>query len=759
MSVDHEAVRDFIKQIHDAASAATKDLSVPGLLQLVAIHPENEDTKIAGRYLIGDVDHMVAQAATEAESGFNVYLEGRTVRPDLRGNKRGTLEETVAVFALVLDRDGDKNQYGGEFLDPTIRVETSPGNGHDWIVLTQAIAPRDAQKLGAEIRAAVGADHDTGNPVQPYRIAGTPNYPGPKKRARGRTQVHATQFANGGPAYSADQVWATVGRMRSNAKPRTDAPQGEPGKRSMLAERVLAEPASRDGKDRSGQFFKAAMAARSDGMTADDFDVLCRRYPDGCVAKYLKPRDRLREEIDRAWVKPSDDGRQTGTPQDNKGGLKVWYDDFYAYMPSHQYIFVPTREMWPAGSVNVRLPNVLLFDSNGAPIMDGKGEQQVSVPASVWLDKNRHVEQTTWIPGKPELIEDKLINDGGFIDRPGTRVFNQYRGAVIKLGNASLAKKWLDHVHRVYPTDAEHLIKWFAHKRQRPEIKINHALFLGGAQGVGKDSLLEPVKHAVGPWNFKEQSPQQILGRFNGFVKSVILRVSEARDLGDIDRFALYDHLKTYTAAPPDVICVDEKHLREHYVFNVTGLIITSNHKTDGIYLPADDRRHYVAWTDLEKADFTDEYWDGLWGWYERENGLAHVAAYLAELDVSGFNPKAPPPKTAAFWEIVNAGVPEENGELRDVLDGMINPVTVTLEEIASAAPIGLTDWLADRKNRRVMRHRLESVGYVLVPNPSSDDRLWKINGKRQAIYGRKDIPLKERLFCAGKQGKPRPSF
>jgi hypothetical protein len=30
-------------------------------------------------------------------------------------------------------------------------------------------------------------------------------------------------------------------------------------------------------------------------------------------------------------------------------------------------------------------------------------------------------------------------------------------------------------------------------------------------------------------------SPQQILGRFNGFVKSVILRVSEARDLGDID--------------------------------------------------------------------------------------------------------------------------------------------------------------------------------------------------------------------------------
>ena len=36
-----------------------------------------------------------------------------------------------------------------------------------------------------------------------------------------------------------------------------------------------------------------------------------------------------------------------------------------------------------------------------------------------------------------------------------------------------------------------------------------------------------------------------LLGRFNGFVKSVILRVSEARDLGDVNRYAFYDHMKT----------------------------------------------------------------------------------------------------------------------------------------------------------------------------------------------------------------------
>jgi hypothetical protein len=55
--------------------------------------------------------------------------------------------------------------------------------------------------------------------------------------------------------------------------------------------------------------------------------------------------------------------------------------------------------------------------------------------------------------------------------------------------------------------------------------------------GIGKDTLLEPVKHAIGPWNFSEVSPQQTMGRFTGFLRSVILRISEARDLGDVNRY------------------------------------------------------------------------------------------------------------------------------------------------------------------------------------------------------------------------------
>ena len=237
----------------------------------------------------------------------------------------------------------------------------------------------------------------------------------------------------------------------------------------------------------------------------------------------------------------------------------------------------------------------------------------------------------------------------GRLDRSGGyTVLNLYKPPVLprRKGDPEL---WLEHAYRIYGNDVDHVLRWLAHRVQRPHEKINHALVLGGAQGIGKDTLLEPVKQAIGPWNFTEASPQQALGRFNGFLKSVILRINEARDLGEFNRYALYDHTKAFLASPPDTLRIDEKNRQEYAIFNVLAAVITTNHKADGIFLPEDDRRHFVAWSDRTKADFNESYWRRIWHWYEH-GGYEIVANYLATLDLSGFNPKEPPPKTQAFW-------------------------------------------------------------------------------------------------------------
>jgi Family of unknown function (DUF5906) len=474
-------------------------------------------------------------------------------------------------------------------------------------------------------------------------------------------------------------------------------------------------------------------------------------------ARYAK---RLGKEIARC-LRKRNQGPSQGPQGAAQGPAGVALEDFYAFMPNHQYIFVPTREMWPASSVNSRLPAVQVLKEDGTPVVDGNGKPKRGRP-SVWLDTHRPVEQMTWVPGEPLTIDGRLIAEGGWFDRPGATTFNLYRPPVVREGNSANADRWVELVERVYPGDAQHIISFCAHRIQYPAVKINHGLILGGAPGIGKDTILEPLKLGVGPWNFKEVSPQDIMSNYNDYMPCVVLRISEARDLGDVNRYAFYDHTKTILATPPDVIRVNAKYMPQHYVVNVAGVIYTTNHR-DGLYLPADDRRSYVAWSEAKQADFVSGFFPSFWHWY-KSGGLENVVAHLAEYDLSKFDPKAPPKKTEAFWQIVGVGAAPEEAELADVLDALgakenardadgkpCGPVVTTLAVVEGMSKGDLFEWLKDRKNRRVIPHKFEACGYTPVRNSNSKDGLWVIGGKRQRVYGRLDVPSDKRIEAARK--------
>ncbi len=478
----------------------------------------------------------------------------------------------------------------------------------------------------------------------------------------------------------------------------------------------------------------------------DDATIL-KKYRDHPHARDQRDPDRAVQRcIDKARAEP-------GLQSANNGPLGV--DDFYGYMPMHQYIFVPSRELWPAASVNARCSAPTHPDGSAATRkVPRKGKdgavvfEDVALTPAEFVDQYRPVDQLTWAPGEPLIIRDRLVSNGGWVERAGVACFNQYRPPTDLDGDADKAGPWLDHVAAVYPDDAQHIISWLAHRVQRPHEKINHALVLGGVPGIGKDTILEPVKVAVGAWNFEEVQPPQLLGRFNGFIKSVILRVSEARDLGDVDRYAFYDHLKVLLAAPPDVLRCDEKHLREHSVLNVVAVVITTNYKTDGIYLPPDDRRHYVAWSDRLMEEFDSSYWPRLYGWYDA-GGVGHVRAYLHNLDLSGFDAKAPPKKTAAFWAIADANRAPEDAEVADALDAAGRPRAITLQTVRELASTSFQEWLDDRRNRRQIPHRFEAAGYVPVRNETTKDGLFVVVGRRQPVYAQAAICLRDRITAA----------
>lgn len=460
--------------------------------------------------------------------------------------------------------------------------------------------------------------------------------------------------------------------------------------------------------------------------------------PEGFDAADLKAEDRIKDFVETRSEAPGT-APQPATPELRPG--KDWpagtitKEDFFAIMPLNAYVYIPTLEFWSATVIDKRI---------------GK-------KTSTWICKNKPVEQITWSPGHPQIIADLVASDGYFIPHPGNRIFNTYRPPQQNGGDASQARKWLDHVALVYPDDWQHIVFWFAHRVQHPDVKINHALVLGGAMGNGKDTMIEPVRQAIGLGNFKETYPQKMLrSEFNSYVKAVILRINEARDLGEFDRFKLYDHVKTMFATPPFTIPCNEKYLKEIEIANAVSVIITTNHKADGIFLPHDDRRHYVAWTQLTQNDFTIEYWNDLWGWYET-GGYSHVAAYLRSLDLSGFSPKASPPKTRAFWEITDASRAPEDSELADVIDLLGNPAALILDDLREKAQGDFLEWIKDRKNRRAIPHRLEKAGYVPVRSQRQDGQwlLEWIDGyggkrsERKTVYAKNTLSIRDQITAA----------
>src|SRR6516165_5695713 len=269
--LDEPTVRKFLELLHARAAAALCDVRRPGVLHLVSIAPDDRGMSVSP-FNIGDVRNMTEAALADARAGRNVYVETRTVRPG-RPTERGKLEATIAVFALVIDCDADKGRGGHVNGDASAIVETSPGNSHRWLFLERAIGAAEAQALGIMVRKATGADHCTGVVTQPYRVAGTVNYPDSKKIARGRITVSTRLVSVTDKTWTANELIAAFtidGAQTAATQPRRKAagalnkgaPHPSTPRRKAIAKAKIAAKVDST-TDRSAAFQSAVNAAHA----------------------------------------------------------------------------------------------------------------------------------------------------------------------------------------------------------------------------------------------------------------------------------------------------------------------------------------------------------------------------------------------------------------------------------------------------------------------------------------------------------------
>lgn len=358
----------------------------------------------------------------------------------------------------------------------------------------------------------------------------------------------------------------------------------------------------------------------------------------------------------------------------------------------------------------------------------------------IFKDASTHTRRSfvnlTFRPGAGRIVEEDLPDLQG-------PCFNVWRAPPLRrpLPDKATARDiapFLELAAHVVPLEAEreHILNWMAFTAQFPGQKIHHAIVLGSRiEGIGKDTLLEPLRRAVGRAYTREIGPQHLAAPFNAWLMGAKLVV--VQEMHNFERKETMNRLKPLVAAPPDALPVNMKHRQEFFVPNIVSTVFFTN-EDDAMALSKGDRRYFVTWNDGEPLP--QERYDAIWAWLEA-GGSEKVIRWMLSRDLRGFDAKGRAPMTEAKAEMrrmsrtplqewVEEGVEEDSGVWgRDL---------VLCEEIAALVPEHVR-FKGQPVSGQKLARALRAVGAECVTEKLRLDgmegskRIWAL--RRGAIY------------------------
>jgi hypothetical protein len=360
------------------------------------------------------------------------------------------------------------------------------------------------------------------------------------------------------------------------------------------------------------------------------------------TAEYPDEAQKIVEDVNR---------RELGRLEKN-----AWYERFAYVVDDDAYFDMGERREYTRSAFNALYRHVKCVS-----IHNGR-----KVEASVCYDENRqHMGARTL----QALVY--AAGDAALVERDGLVYGNMWRNArptyAASTGDIS---RWLDHAARIIPdpVEREHVLNVMAVRVQQPRTKINHAILHGGDEGCGKDTLWAPVLWAVCGPAMKNRGliDNDSLGTSWGYhLESEILILNELKEPEARERRALANKLKPLIAAPPATLPVNRKGLHPYDMVNRIFVLAFTNDPVP-ISLASQDRRWCCIWSPTGRMDPHEAA--AMWRWYEKEGGYQAIARWLADRDVSAFNPAAAPPVTDWKVTMVEQGMSIAESFLVDMI-------------------------------------------------------------------------------------------
>jgi hypothetical protein len=347
---------------------------------------------------------------------------------------------------------------------------------------------------------------------------------------------------------------------------------------------------------------------------------------------------------------------------------------------------------------------------------------EVTKATSLWFGRagRKTVQELTWLPDAGPITHDP----------DGTPAFNSFQPFPTPVFNyrPDLAEHFVNHIRILFGDRADDVLDWMAHIEQKPgELPHTAWLHIATKLGVGRNWIASVLCKV---WFGGVAGSFDLVGFFNsGFngtlSRKVLAVVDEIRE-GGTDSSKHAQKLKSIITEATRVI--NPKYGRQSTEYNCCRWLLFSNHRS-AIPLGEGDRRFEVVIYDGEPQ--SPDYYIKLYGLLRSNDFIHSVRRFLAERDISAFNPGAKAKMTVAKQQLVVASRSDLQNDLHDLMDNYEWPL-ITMDIVRHA--LGMNSEDAARRGA-ALKYAMEDAGWVRLKEYKYP---W-LRANKQVVYVRAD--------------------
>ena len=285
---------------------------------------------------------------------------------------------------------------------------------------------------------------------------------------------------------------------------------------------------------------------------------------------------------------------------------------------------------------------------------------------------------------KIPLVVDQMFWPGAGVtfNYEGKQMLNSYHCSGVEPCSAidadgqRVIDMFMDHLRFTLSDEREQriLLDWMAYVIQNPSKRVNWALLLQGAQGVGKSYFGNVMQMILGEL-VRNLEPTAISGRFTGWAHGALVVVVEEIRISGANRYETLDRMKPFITNK--TVQIEEKGRDHRTVPNFTSYFMLTNHK-DAIPLADGDRRYCVLFSRVQSEEQLFDELGGKVGaqnhfkklFSETERRSDAMARFFLDYQISeDFSAEGRAPDTNAKQAMIDVNVSPDRMLLESAID------------------------------------------------------------------------------------------